>query len=335
MQSTDLKNWLVSAIRGGEFSVDGPVPTRHELMQRFGVARATVDRVIGELRAEGLVYSRRGAGTFVAGVRAAEEPRVYIISHNRDQAHSEGSLWEQMFPRLDGRVQVNVLPVADVQAAFSRLTCPGVRLVWDMPAQEHFALIGALERAQARQILINRRHPGYNYVSTDTGCGLGLALEWLSSGGVPLRAGVLAPPLNPALPYWAERELLFYEKALACGCAVELIERVAGVVHSDVVQAVRRFFDCQSIPPVVFIPEQSYVATFLTLAAERGLVLGRDLHLIMTDYKNEFADTPGIVALEQPFEAMYRYAVEWVLNKGAGRLQLLLAPALHTCDERS
>lgn len=44
-----------------------PIPSRAELMERFGVTRTTIDRAISELIGERHLYSRKGSGTFVAG----------------------------------------------------------------------------------------------------------------------------------------------------------------------------------------------------------------------------------------------------------------------------
>lgn len=44
-----------------------PIPSRAELMERFGVTRTTIDRAISELIGEHHLHSRKGSGTFVAG----------------------------------------------------------------------------------------------------------------------------------------------------------------------------------------------------------------------------------------------------------------------------
>ena len=49
MRTQDLENYLLERIRSGELRGGSALPTRHELMSRFGVARGTVDRVIRQL----------------------------------------------------------------------------------------------------------------------------------------------------------------------------------------------------------------------------------------------------------------------------------------------
>ena len=56
---------LEKRIRSGIYPRGSALPPRVELMAEFSVARATIDRCIGELRRRNLVISRHGSGTFV------------------------------------------------------------------------------------------------------------------------------------------------------------------------------------------------------------------------------------------------------------------------------
>jgi len=61
-----IRDEIAAAIRSGEWRPGDRVPTEQELAQRYGCARATVSKALGELAASGLVERRRKAGTFVA-----------------------------------------------------------------------------------------------------------------------------------------------------------------------------------------------------------------------------------------------------------------------------
>ena len=333
MKAAELKTWFVQAIRSGEFAGDTALPTRFEIMRRFGVARATADKVMRELCAEGLAYSRQGAGTFAVSVKAGPLQRVYIICATCEETDIAGTGWEKAMPQLHARIQAYLVPAEDVAASFSRLSTPGSRLIWSMPSQEHFLLIAGMQRARVPQVLINRRHPSYNYVATDTGLGLREALGWIRRNVPAVGVGLLAPPLNPARPYWAERELLFHETAVAFGFAVKMVVRTAANKHASVLQAVRSYIDSIESPHAVFIPEQSFVSPFLSIAQERGLVPGRDLHIVMSDYREGVADSPGILSLEQPYASMQRTAINWVLRRETTSLQALVAPRLRVAGE--
>lgn len=59
------------AIKSGAYGVDERLPTEHSLAAEFQVSRPVVRDALQRLRDQGLIYSRRGAGSFVReqGVR--------------------------------------------------------------------------------------------------------------------------------------------------------------------------------------------------------------------------------------------------------------------------
>lgn len=61
-----IRDEIAASIQSGEWRPGARVPTEQELAARYGCARATVSKALGELAASGLVERRRKAGTFVA-----------------------------------------------------------------------------------------------------------------------------------------------------------------------------------------------------------------------------------------------------------------------------
>lgn len=53
------------AIKSGAYAVDERLPTEHSLATEFQVSRPVVRDALQRLRDQGLIYSRRGAGSFV------------------------------------------------------------------------------------------------------------------------------------------------------------------------------------------------------------------------------------------------------------------------------
>lgn len=63
-----LKDVLYSKIVSGEWSLESRIPTEDDLVTRFSVSRSTVRAAIIELTRQGILYRKRGVGTFVVGI---------------------------------------------------------------------------------------------------------------------------------------------------------------------------------------------------------------------------------------------------------------------------
>ncbi|RSN13011.1 GntR family transcriptional regulator [Nonomuraea sp. WAC 01424] len=63
---------LKARIADGTYPVDTPLPSEHELVKEFGVARGTARKVLTKLKEEGFAYAERGMGTFVAPANTPE-----------------------------------------------------------------------------------------------------------------------------------------------------------------------------------------------------------------------------------------------------------------------
>lgn len=78
---------ITAEIRGrilsGELAVGDRAPSTREIMRRWGVAMATASKVLAGLRDEGLVRTRPGAGTVVAGPRS-RQPRTNTRGRDAD-----------------------------------------------------------------------------------------------------------------------------------------------------------------------------------------------------------------------------------------------------------
>jgi len=60
-----LKEELIGCIKSGEYGIGQPVPTEMELIQGYGISRATVRQAMLELQNEGYINRVPGKGTFV------------------------------------------------------------------------------------------------------------------------------------------------------------------------------------------------------------------------------------------------------------------------------
>jgi len=65
MTGKDIQARLIKDISGGCFKQDGKLPSEAALCERFGVSRMTVRGALDELRRQGLIEKRNGAGSFL------------------------------------------------------------------------------------------------------------------------------------------------------------------------------------------------------------------------------------------------------------------------------
>ncbi len=86
----EIANDLRQRIDSGELPPGSKVPGENELIARFGVAQATARRALDELKNEGLIVAKRGAGTFVR-----EFKPIRRVSPDRLQSWGSGlSIWK-------------------------------------------------------------------------------------------------------------------------------------------------------------------------------------------------------------------------------------------------
>jgi GntR family transcriptional regulator len=68
----EIASDLRARIEGGEYPVDSQLPTKTDLMKRYGVALNTIDAAIRELVSAGIVETQHGRGMFVREPPAPE-----------------------------------------------------------------------------------------------------------------------------------------------------------------------------------------------------------------------------------------------------------------------
>jgi GntR family transcriptional regulator, transcriptional repressor for pyruvate dehydrogenase complex len=77
--STQIYVRVVEAILRGDFGITGKLPSESELALTYGVSRPTVREALSRLRSDGVIDSRRGAGTSVIRMPHAPAPSMTPI----------------------------------------------------------------------------------------------------------------------------------------------------------------------------------------------------------------------------------------------------------------
>jgi GntR family transcriptional regulator len=81
-----LKQYIMSKIKSGEWPQDSLIPSERELSEAFDVSRMTIRQAVNELVSEGFLYRQRGRGTYVS------EPKIeqYDVMSFTEAALSHG-----------------------------------------------------------------------------------------------------------------------------------------------------------------------------------------------------------------------------------------------------
>jgi GntR family transcriptional regulator len=115
-QYIEVAGRLRAAIEAGEYPRGSQLPIEDQLASQLGVHRATVNRALSILRAEGLVYVHRGKGTFVTAIPPIRRNSVIRYSlEARERSGSRGAFDSEvkalgLVPRADVTVSRAVPP---------------------------------------------------------------------------------------------------------------------------------------------------------------------------------------------------------------------------------
>lgn len=134
-----LADVLRAAILTGKYAPGTKLPSGPELVERYGVAKATAQKAIDALKNEGLAVSRQGSGTFVREraqrpvelrphiERAFAEPDVTIDFAGFSGETLHGALSEPLDKVRDGRFRPESVSI--------RILVPDPKDPWSLPAR--------------------------------------------------------------------------------------------------------------------------------------------------------------------------------------------------------
>lgn len=87
--SKQIKEYICSHIESGAWPRQFQIPPESALMEKFSTSRMTVNRALKELAIEGMIYRRRGHGSFVRGKLPRE--KLLEIHDIEEEIKSRGS----------------------------------------------------------------------------------------------------------------------------------------------------------------------------------------------------------------------------------------------------
>ncbi len=187
-----ITNWMLEKIEANEWAVGMKLPTQRQLAMQLGVNRSTIQQVLDELKADGVLKSKVGSGTFVASnpwqpLLNRKQPNwtnyikssIHKPNHETIQLINEYEQYEDMIRLGTGELAPELIPSHEIQRSIQHL-------VFEQKSLGYSAPQGNLK---LREELCNYLKQKQIYVSPDEICIVSGALQALQL----LAVGLLEP----------------------------------------------------------------------------------------------------------------------------------------------
>lgn len=315
-----IKEKILNDISSGRLRPGSALPSRHQFMRRFGCARGSIDAAVTELTQGGFLYSRQGAGTYVADKNKSEGiNQVFIIGdfQSRLPLNVNNQSVSSLAAEIQGHVNCYVYHRHDVNINLNKITVPGSAVIWIRPDYSELMIMEYLRNCNIPQLLIGRNFADFDNIRTDARAGIREGLEWLTANAGN-EVFFITSENKPDLPFLAERQLAFYELAVELGIKLrpESIIKVAiDRSGSEISSVMDRLMSLKSFPKAIFASVLAPAASMITLTDAKGYRLGKDYHILMFDDIPEYNNVPGIGMLKQRWDEMEKKVVEWIFEK--------------------
>jgi len=325
-----VKNWISKDIREGVYPPGTKLPTRMVMMEKYNIARASIDKVIRQLVEEGLLSSTQGSGTYVLDNRNTE-PHLYVVLNTEvecEEANMFHTKLSMMLTSVSREIKYSIVGSKDFEKSFSEvLQNAHSRVIWSRPSIKSYGYIASLSKAAIPQILINRPIKAYNFTTTDTKIALDEVFKEVKEQAPRARMGLLAPILDLEESFLAEREIYFHEKVYEYGFSLSYMGRVKDKSSRELFPVIREALDQTKNMDYLFVPDFYMVPFVISIASERGITIGKDLNLITIDW-NEDMKEKGIICVRQKWDDMFKIALDWAQAETVGKVQEFIPPEI-------
>lgn len=328
-----LKLKIIEDISLGVLQPGDKVYSRHQFMRRLGCSRGSIDKAVAALTKEGFLFSRQGAGTFVANRKnsAGKIERVYLIgSFGKKNAYSQIFHADSLAAELQKHLDCFLCDHSDVNINLENITRSGTAVIWDHPGHGQIMLMNYLHQLGIAQILVHRIFADYEYVSIDYKAGISAGLDWLLERSSEI--AFFTARTHTSSPFIAERQLCFFELAIRKNIKIPSSWFFSDVDRNDdsceqVEAQALKLFKSDNFPQAIYADFCPHAVPILSAAQSCGLKAGRDFRLLLFDYEAFLAKTEGIAMIKQDMNAFKNKLVEWV-NSSNTTMKQLVKPEL-------
>jgi DNA-binding GntR family transcriptional regulator len=324
-----VKNWISKDIRDGVYAPGSKLPTRMFMMEKYNIARASIDKVIRQLVEEGLLSSTQGSGTYVLDIQNSE-PHLYIVLNTEkdcEEANVFHAKLSMMLANISKEMKHTIVGSRDFEKSFSEvLQNNRSRVIWSRPSIKSYGYIATLYKAAIPQVLVNRPIPSYNFITTDTHTAIRDVFTRIAEENSQARMGLLVPRLDLEESFLAEREVYFHQMIFEYGFSLAFMGRTKDKSTKEILPLIRQALDKVDEMDYLFVPDFYMIPYVIGLADERGIKIGKDLKLIAIDWNEEGND--GIICIRQEWDQMFQEALDWAQADRVEKIQSFIAPEI-------
>jgi DNA-binding LacI/PurR family transcriptional regulator len=315
-----LKLKIIEDITLGVLQPGDKVYSRHQFMRRYTCSRGSIDKAVAALVKEGFLFSRQGAGTFVANREsvASKTERVYLIGNfGKKSAYSQIFQAGSLAAELQKRTDCFLCDYTDVNVNLENITRAGTAVIWDHPDHNQMMVMNYLRQLGVRQILVHRTFADYEYITMDYKAGISEGLDWLLEWSNEI--AFFTTWTHTSSPFIAERQLCFFELAICKDIKVPSNWFFNDIDRKDdsfkkVEEQALKIFKSDNPPKAIYADYCLHAPSIISAAQACGLKAGRDFRLLTFDYEHILAKNAGVAMIKQDMNAFKDKLVDWVSN---------------------
>jgi len=315
-----LKLKIIEDITLGFLQPGDKVYSRHQFMRRFTCSRGSIDKAVAALAKEGFLFSRQGAGTFVANrkKKSSKIERVYLIGNfGKKSAYSQIFQAGSLAAELQKLTKCFLCDYTDVNVNLGDITRSGTAIIWDHPNHNQMMVMNYLKQLGLRQILVHRTFGDYENITIDYKTGISEGLNWLLEWTHEI--AFFTTRTHTSSPFITERQLCFFELAIRKNIKVPSSWFFNDIDRNDdsfkkIEEQALKLFKSDNPPKAVYVDFCFHAQTILSAAQSCGLKVGQDFRLLVFDYETLLAKNSGVAMIKQDMNAFKDKLVEWVSN---------------------
>ncbi len=315
---------IAGQIRDGAYAPGSALPSRHELMERYDVSRATVDKIIALLIQQGVLTSLRGSGTYVSE-KGTVGPHIFVVLNNELECDEAAQYHHQlglMLAEISSRYSHTLMSSREFLSHVPSISRNAqARVIWSRPSLRCWTAIHDLEKASVPQILVNRVCSDFNFVATDTLGGVKVALRQAATQWGD-RVAVATVRAHPGEPFIQEREAAVLEACAQLRLRPVAHFRAPSRKSVDLSELAARVSSAAAKGDFDFVMVVEH-ALAPVIAGAGG---GTSYPMITVDWRGSAGQK--IISLHQGWEEMFRQAVTWAVESKPQRCQHLVLARL-------